>query len=91
LLPEDGPIRCAEVAALSVDDVAAVQQQVRTRVLRWFVRAGYLDASDAFDMAGWEHGGGFSLVPRYASKPPTAPGWNGYCATARARPSPSIG
>jgi hypothetical protein len=28
---EDGPIRCAEVAALSVDEVAAVQQQVRAR------------------------------------------------------------
>jgi hypothetical protein len=30
-------------------------------VLRWFVRAGYLDASDALDIAGWEHGSGFSL------------------------------
>jgi len=29
--------------------------------LRWFVRAGYLEPSDAQDMAGWEHGGGFSL------------------------------
>jgi len=53
--------RMAEVAALSVDDVAAVQQQVRTRVLRWFVRHGTLDATDALDMAGWAHGGGFSL------------------------------
>ena len=44
---EDGPIRCVEVAALSVDDVAAVQQQLRSRVLRWFVRAGTLDASAA--------------------------------------------
>jgi len=30
-------------------------------VLRWFVRHGTLDATDALDMAGWEHGGGFSL------------------------------
>ena len=85
---EDGPIRFAEVAALSVDDVAAVQQQLRSRVLRWFVRAGYLDASDALDMAGWEHGGGFSLdasvrieapdraglerLLRYCARPPFA-------------------
>jgi hypothetical protein len=30
------------------------------RVLRWFVRHRTLDATDALDMAGWEHGGGFT-------------------------------
>jgi hypothetical protein len=30
-------------------------------VLRWFARAGPLDPADAQDMAGWDHGGGFSL------------------------------
>jgi hypothetical protein len=29
--------------------------------LRWFARAGPLDPADARDMAGWHHGGGFSL------------------------------
>jgi hypothetical protein len=29
--------------------------------LRWFARAGHLDPADAGDMAGWAHGGGFSL------------------------------
>ena len=36
-------------------------QQVRARVLRWFARAGLLDPTDVRDMAGWHHGGGFSL------------------------------
>ena len=31
------------------------------RGLRWFVRAGYLDATAALDKAGWERGGGFAL------------------------------
>jgi len=65
-----------------------VQQQVRTRVVRWFARAGLLDSADARDMAGWDHGGGFSLdasvriegqdraglerLLRYCARPPFA-------------------
>jgi hypothetical protein len=65
-----------------------VQQQVRARVLRWFVRAGHLDQTDARDMASWHHGGGFSLdasvriegadrvglerLLRYCARPPFA-------------------
>jgi hypothetical protein len=30
-------------------------------VLRWFARAGHLEAADARDMASWDLGGGFSL------------------------------
>ena len=66
-LGEDGQVHFAEAAALSPEDLVAVQQQVRARVLRWFARAGTLDPADAQDMAGWHHGGGFSLdasVPR---------------------------
>jgi hypothetical protein len=33
-------LRFAEAAALTPADTAAVQQQVRARVLRWFARAG---------------------------------------------------
>jgi len=70
------------------EDLAAVQQQVRRRVLRWFARAGHLDSADARDMAGWDHGGGFSLdasvridgadraglerLLRYCARPPFA-------------------
>jgi hypothetical protein len=54
----DGQVEFAETAALRPEDLAAVQQQVRTRVLRWFARAGHLDPADARDVAGWDHGGG---------------------------------
>ena len=57
-------------------------------MLRWFARAGHLDPADARDMAGWHHGGGFSLdaavriegtdraglerLLRYCARPPFA-------------------
>jgi hypothetical protein len=84
----DGQVEFAEAAALTAEDLAAVQQQVRRRVLRWFARAGHLDAADASDMASWDHGGGFSLdasvriegadrsglerLLRYCARPPFA-------------------
>jgi hypothetical protein len=37
------------------------QARVRQRVLRWFVRQGYLDKDDAKEMAKWNNGGGFSV------------------------------
>jgi hypothetical protein len=85
---EDGQVHFAEAAALTPEDLAALQQQVRARVLRWFARAGHLDPADAQDMAGWHHGGGFSLdasiriegpdrsglerLLRYCARPPFA-------------------
>jgi hypothetical protein len=85
---EDGQVHFAEAGALTPEDLAAVQQQVRRRVLRWFARAGHLDQADARDMAGWDHGGGFSLdasvrieghhraglerLLRYCARPPFA-------------------
>jgi hypothetical protein len=47
--------------ALTPEDLVAVLQQVRARVLRWSTRAGHFDPAAAGDMAGWDHGGGFSL------------------------------
>ncbi len=67
----DGQVQFAEAAALRPEDLSAMQQQVRRRVLRWFARASHLDAADARDMASWDHGGGFSLDLRSASKAPT--------------------
>lgn len=55
---EDGQIRLAETITRAATEVAAVQHQVRSRVLRWCVRAGYLDATAALHLAAWEHGGG---------------------------------
>jgi hypothetical protein len=37
---EDGQVRFAEAGVLTPEDLAAVQQQVRARVLRWFAREG---------------------------------------------------
>jgi hypothetical protein len=85
---EDGQVHFTEAGALTPEDLAAVQQQVRARVLRWLARAGHLDRCDARDMAGWDHGGGFSLdasvriegpdrsglerLLRYCARPPFA-------------------
>ena len=41
---------CASATALKPEDLAAVQQQVRRRVLRWFARASHFDAADACDI-----------------------------------------
>ena len=54
-------VQFCEAAALTAEDLATVQQQVRARGLRWLVRAGHLEQADARAMAGWHHGGGFSL------------------------------
>jgi hypothetical protein len=68
--------------------IAAVQQCVRRRLLRLFVRRGLLPADDARAMAQWQHGGGFSVdasvrieaadragrerLLRYCARPPFA-------------------
>lgn len=39
--------RFAEAPALTPEDLAAVQQQVRARVLRGFARAGHLETAAA--------------------------------------------
>jgi hypothetical protein len=48
-------------AGLDDDAIAAMQAQVRRRVLRTFVRRGLIEKDDADAMAGWEYGGGFSV------------------------------
>lgn len=68
--------------------IAAVQAQVRQRILRTFVRRGLIEKDDAAEMVGWEHGGGFSVdaavriegndraglerLLRYCARPPFA-------------------
>ena len=63
----DGQVQFAEAGALTPEDCAAVQQQVRARLLRWFARAGPLDAADAREIASWDHGGAFPLDASSAS------------------------
>jgi len=55
---EDGQVHFTEVSALTPEDLAAVQQQVRARVLRGFARAGHLAQIDARDVAGRHLGEG---------------------------------
>jgi len=51
-----------EAGALTPADLAAGQRQVRARVLRWFAPcAGASPPAIVLRMAGWHHGGGFSL------------------------------
>jgi len=84
----DGQVRFREAVGLSAQEVAAVQAQVRRRVLRWFVRRGWLEEADRREMQRWAHNGGFSLdaavrieggdrdglerVLRYCARPPFA-------------------
>ena len=60
---EDGHVHSAAPGAPIPEDLAAVQQQGRARVLRWFARADPLDPADLRNMAGWHHSGGFQLRP----------------------------
>ena len=57
----DGELRTSELPALSKADIAAIQTRVSRRVLRWFVRRGWLDPDDARAMREWHNDGGFSL------------------------------
>jgi hypothetical protein len=52
--------RQASALALAPEAVAAIEAQVRRRVLRWFSRHGLLDPDDARDMLTWDNSG-FSL------------------------------
>ena len=54
-------LRICELPALSQADIAAIQTRVSQRVLRWFVRRGWLEADEARAMRDWHNDGGFSL------------------------------
>ena len=54
-------IRFSETVGLSAQEVAEAQAQVRHRVLRWFVRRGWLSEEDRQAMQRRAHGGGFSV------------------------------
>ena len=57
----DGQTLAFEPAPVDAADVAKVQARVRRRVLLAYCRHGVLSADVAEDMAGWDHGGGFSV------------------------------
>jgi DNA-binding IclR family transcriptional regulator len=49
------------VKPFSTDFIALMQQTVRRRLLRAFVKRGYIDSDDAKTMKAYAHGGGFSV------------------------------
>lgn len=73
---------------LDANAIAQVQEQVRRRLLRTFVRRGLLTGDDARAMGQWDNGGGFSVdasvrleaadhtgcerLLRYCARPPVA-------------------
>jgi len=83
-------VRFHPAGQLSEAAIAQVQQRVRRRVLKAFVRWGLLEAEARDEMLGWQHGGGFSLdasvhieaddrdglerLLRYCARPPLAAG-----------------
>jgi hypothetical protein len=91
--PESGgAVRFREAVGLSAQEMAAVQAQLRRRVLRGFVRRGWLAQEARGEMQRWAHNGGFSLdaavrieggdreglerLLRYCARPPLP--WSGW-------------
>jgi len=48
------------IPALTAEEIAAIAEQARRRVRRWFAHSGLLDADDARDALAWDNAG-FSL------------------------------
>lgn len=84
---EDGQARFLHAPTLTAAEIAAIAEQVRRRVLRWFARSGLLDAEDTRDMLGCDNGGfsldasvciasedraGLERLLRYCARPPFA-------------------
>jgi len=82
-----GGVQFRQASAPTPEVVAAIQQQVRRRVLRWFSRHGLLDPDDARDMLAWASSGfsldasvciaghdraGLERLLRYCARPPFA-------------------
>lgn len=83
-------VRFYEASELSEAAIGRVQERVRRRVLKAFVRWGLLEPETRDEMLEWRHGGGFSLdaavrleandreglerLLRYCARPPLAAG-----------------
>ena len=59
---DNGPqaVRFRAAAELTPQAVAAITDQVRIRVLRWFARSGLIERDDVREMLAWDNSG-FSL------------------------------
>jgi hypothetical protein len=80
-------MRFCPAAELTPQAVAAITEQVRIRVLRWFARSGLIERDDVREMLAWENSGfsldaavcvaandraGLERLLRYCARPPFA-------------------
>jgi hypothetical protein len=80
-------VRFLPAAELTPEAVAAIAEQVRVRVLRWFARSGLIERDDIREMLAWENSGfsldaavrvgahdraGLERLLRYCARPPFA-------------------
>ncbi|MGB5831601.1 MAG: transposase [Thiohalocapsa sp.] len=80
-------VRLRPAAELTPEAVAAIAEQVRVRVLRWFARRGLIDPGDAREMLAWENSGSSLDAAVWFVSPRTImPVSSVYCAIAPARP-----
>jgi hypothetical protein len=90
-VPQSARFRPA--ADLTPEALAAIAEQVRVRVLRWFARGGLIEPDDVREMRAPRSPSSPTAdslsMPRCAWARTIAPDWNGCCAIALARPSRS--
>jgi hypothetical protein len=80
-------VRFRPAAELTSEALAAITEQVRIRVLRWFARSGLIERDDVREMLAWENSGfsldaavrvsaqdraGLERLLRYCARPPFA-------------------
>jgi hypothetical protein len=80
-------VRFRPAAELTPEDLAAIAEQVRVRVLRWFARSGLIEPDDVPEMLAWDNSGfsldaavrvgahdraGLERLLRYCDRPPFA-------------------
>ena len=80
-------MRFRPAAELTPEALAAIAEQVRVRVLRWFARSGLIEPDDVREMLAWENSGfsldaavrvgahdraGLERLLRYCARPPFA-------------------
>ena len=89
----DAPPGVAFHPVSGLDDaaVAQVQAHARKRILHAFVSRGLIDTDDAKEMAGYQHGGGFSVDAGVCIAATDRQGWSGCCGTAPGRRLPWSG
>ena len=71
-------MRFRATAELTPEAVAAITEQVRIRVVRWFARSGLCEADYARQMLTWGNSG-FSLDAADVWARRIAPAWSGGC------------